>query len=202
MDSAAALPLPTRLAGVTVNVLDSFGPSRPAGLIFVSPTQVNFVVPMLTASGTAIVTVTRDGATVAQALVQIVPFAPGIFTANANGRGVPAAQALHVKPNGATAAEPVFQCGSTPGSCVPAPIDLGGDSEQVYLLLYGTGVRNCGSTTVQIGGVDAKVTGSQAQGEYGGLDQVIPRQLAGRGEVGLTLQACGSAANPVLIHIR
>jgi uncharacterized protein (TIGR03437 family) len=87
---------------------------------------------------------------------------------------------------------------------VPAPIELG-PAEQVYLLLYATGVRNCGSPGVQIGNLDAKVTGSQAQSQFPGLDQVnvlLPLQLAGRGEVPVTLQACGRTANTVRIAIQ
>lgn len=69
---------------------------------------------------------------------------------------------------------------------MPVPINLGSDTEQVYLLLYATGVRNCELPGAQIDNVDAKVAGSQAQGQFPGLDQVnviLPRKLAGRGEV-------------------
>jgi uncharacterized protein (TIGR03437 family) len=202
-EGAGGLPLPTRLAGVSVSFTDSVGLTMPAGLIFVSPSQVNFVVPAVS-SGAAVATLSRNGTTVAQGLVQILPFAPGIFTANADGKGVPAAQAVHVKPDGSQVVQPVYQCGTAPGSCVPAPIELG-PAEQVYLLLYATGVRNCGSPGVQIGNLDAKVTGSQAQSQFPGLDQVnvlLPLQLAGRGEVPVTLQACGRTANTVRIAIQ
>ncbi|HTS65405.1 MAG TPA: FG-GAP-like repeat-containing protein [Candidatus Acidoferrales bacterium] len=201
---ADTLPLPTRLAGVSLNFTDSLGLNMPAALIFISPSQVNFVVPGVS-TGAAVATLSRNGATVAQAIVQILPFAPGIFTANADGKGVPAAQALHLKPDGSRILEPVYQCGTAPGSCVPVPINLGSEPEQVYLLLYATGVRNCQLPGVQIGNADATVAASQPQGQFPGLDQVnviLPRQLAGRGEVPLTLQACGRTANAVSIAIQ
>jgi len=49
---AASLPLPVTLAGVTVRVRDSVDNERLAPLFFVSPGQINYLVP----SGTAICT--------------------------------------------------------------------------------------------------------------------------------------------------
>ena len=43
--AAETLPLPTELAGTTVTVRDSQGTSRLASLLFVSPNQVNYVMP-------------------------------------------------------------------------------------------------------------------------------------------------------------
>lgn len=202
--TASETTLPTRLAGVTLTFTDSLGLTSPASLIFVSPAQVNFVVPVVS-TGPAVATLNLNGKTVAQSLVQILPFAPGIFTANADGKGVPAAQALRVTQDGSRSSLPVFQCGTAPGSCASVPIDLGPATDRVYLSLYATGVRNCSYTTVQIGGIDAQVTGSQAQGQFPGLDQVnllLPRLLEGKGEVPLTLSACGTTSNTVRITIR
>lgn len=204
IEFAGAQTLPTSLAGISVTIMDFLGQSRPARLFYASPAQVNFIVPAATASGTAVISVTRDSKVVAQALTQIFPFAPGIFTANSDGRGVPAAQALHVKANGEQVSQPVFRCGSAPGSCVPEPINIDA-AEQVYLMLYATGVRRCTSVTVRVGDMDARVTAAQEQGQYPGLDQVnvlLPPQLAGRGDVDVTVQACGVIANVVRINIR
>src|SRR5580704_9779107 len=55
-----SLPLPTTLAGVTVQVQDSAGATRPAPLFYVSPTQINFEIPAGTALGEAKVTVTNS----------------------------------------------------------------------------------------------------------------------------------------------
>jgi len=91
---------------------------------------------------------------------------------------------------------------------VPVPIDLGPETEQVYLSLYGTGIRVLPSpevATIQIGGIDAPVTYVGAQGYYIGLDQInvkLPRSLAGRGEVDVLLMVDGKPANPLKINIR
>src|SRR5205085_6231361 len=54
---ASGVPLPGTLAGVALKVKDSAGAERSASLIFVAPTQINFVVPQGTAPGTATITV-------------------------------------------------------------------------------------------------------------------------------------------------
>src|SRR5262249_17822038 len=48
---ATTLPLPTELAGTTVKVKDSAGAERLAPLFSVSPTQVNYQIPVGTAAG-------------------------------------------------------------------------------------------------------------------------------------------------------
>ena len=52
---ATTLPLPTTLGGVSVQVTDSLNTARPALLIFVSPSQINFIVPTGVATGMATV---------------------------------------------------------------------------------------------------------------------------------------------------
>src|SRR6202011_3036108 len=43
--AAQSAPWPTNLGGITVDVQDSGSMSRPAGLLFVSPGQINFQIP-------------------------------------------------------------------------------------------------------------------------------------------------------------
>jgi uncharacterized protein (TIGR03437 family) len=90
---------------------------------------------------------------------------------------------------------------------VATPIDLGEASEKTYLMLFGTGIRGSSLAYVNadIGGVKVPVLGVAAQGQYQGLDQVnveLPRQLIGKGEVDVNINACSSRANPVRIHVR
>src|SRR5260370_2811914 len=56
-ESAHSLPLPTSLGGASVSVMDSAKVSRLAPLFYVSPNQINFVVPDSTATGMATVTI-------------------------------------------------------------------------------------------------------------------------------------------------
>jgi hypothetical protein len=57
---AATTPLPTALANTSIRVRDSAGVERLAPLFFVSPTQINFLVPAGVANGASIFTVIRS----------------------------------------------------------------------------------------------------------------------------------------------
>jgi len=95
--SVTTTPLPTTLAGTTARVKDSAGVERPAQLFFVSPAQVNFLMPAGLANGAATVTVTGGDGSVSTGVAPISATAPGMFAANANGQGVAAGVALRVK---------------------------------------------------------------------------------------------------------
>ena len=197
--AATSVPLPTTLAGVSVRVRDSAGVERLAPLFFVSPQQINFQVPTGTANGAATLTVST-GAT---GTLNITRSAPGLFTANANGQGVPAAVVLRVRANGAQSFEPLARLENN--HFVPAPIDLGAAGEQVFLVLFGTGLRFQQTITASVGGTSAAVLFTGAVTGLAGLDQVnlaLPRTLIGRGEVDVTLRVDGVNANAVRVSVR
>jgi uncharacterized protein (TIGR03437 family) len=201
-------PLPTALAGVSVKVRDSAGTERPALLWFVSPEQINFYIPDGTRTGAATVSVERQGQAVATGALPIEPVAPALFSMNANGQGVAAGIAVHAKPDGSQSWEYVFVLGCAVGSCVAKPIDLGPESEQVVLQLYGTAIRGrslLAAVSATIGGVNAPVEYAGAVAGFTGLDQVnlrVPRGLMGRGEVNIVLTADGRASNTVTVSIK
>ncbi len=201
-------PLPTNLGGTQITVTDSAGASRLAPLFFVSPTQVNYLVPAGTAAGTATVTITSWSGVVSRGTVQINPVAPGLFTANSSGRGVPAAVVERIRANGSRSTEPVSQFDTTQNQFVPVPIDLGAESDQVFLSAFGTGFRfrsSLSAVTATIGGTAAEVTFAGDQGGFVGLDQAnirIPRSLLNRGEVDVVLTVDGQPANTVRINIK
>ncbi len=208
---AGALPLPLELVGTRVTVRDSAGDERQAPLFFASHSQVNYLMPAETAAGVATVSITSGNGTVFIEAVEILPVAPGLFAANGDGQGVAAAVALRVKADGSTSYEPVAQFDGAQGRYVASPVELGGEDDRVYLLLFGTGIRSApdfGSletVRVTIGGVDAQVTYAGAQGGFAGLEQVnllLPRSLAGRGEMDVTLMVDGRVANTVRLHVR
>jgi len=87
---ATSVPLPTELLGTRVEVADSRGTSRAALLFFVSPGQINYLIPAGTATGTARVTVTSGAGGTAGGTVEIERVAPALYTANARGTGVAA----------------------------------------------------------------------------------------------------------------
>lgn len=205
---ADTTPLPTTLAGTTVKVRDSLGVERLAPLFFVSSSQINYLLPSGTATGTATITVTSGNGTLSVGTVQIAPVAPGLFTANASGQGVPAAGVFRLKADGTQSNEPVAQFDTATGRFVAVPIDLGPEGEQVFLILFGTGFRAASSlnnVTARIGGTNAEVLFAGSQGGFAGLDQTnlrIPRSLAGRGEVDVVLTVDGKPANTVRINIK
>jgi uncharacterized protein (TIGR03437 family) len=198
--STPSVNLPTTLGGVTATVTDSAKVARTAPLIYVSPSQVNFLVPAGTAAGPA--TVTLGGAT--GGTVQVAPVAPGLFALG--GTSVAAATAERYSLEGADLGPvSVFDCSS--GTCKVAPIAMDGQSN-VFLTLYGTGIRgesNLANITAAIGGISGvPVQYAGAQGQFQGFDQVniqLPAQLKGAGTVNLTLTVDGQASNAVQIAV-
>ena len=203
---APGLPLPTTLGGTTIKVRDSAGTERGAPLFFVSPTQINYQMPAGLASGAAVMTVTNQTGTVSFGSVLIAPVAPGLFTASASGNGLAAALVQRMHNGILQPFEPVAQFDGT--QYVARPIDLGPEGDQAFLILFGTGIRNHSglpAVTARVGGLDAQVTFAGAQGGFAGLDQVnvlLPRSLAGRGEVDVVLTVNGQTANTVKVSIR
>lgn len=205
---ANTTPLPTNLAGTTVKVRDSAGVERLSPLFFVAPTQVNYLIPPETATGAATITITSGGGAISIGAAQIANVAPGFFTANASGQGVPSAVAIRVRQDGSQSVEPVAQFDQAQNRFVPLPIDLGPPADQVILVMFGTGMRNVSSpaaAALTIGGVKADVLYVGAQGGYVGLDQInaqLPRSLIGRGEVDVALTLDSRSANTVRISVK
>ena len=199
---ASATPLPTMLAGFEIIVTDSTGVDRPAGIVGVFPGQSNFVIPAATAPGTATFTVRRDGAVVALTTVEIELVAPGIFALSPSR--VPAGFALIVAADGTQTTQPLFQLGDQ-GIFEPLPIDLSDDTQQVFLLLFATGVRgrpDLSDVSAEVAGVPVAMLFAGPQGEFEALDQLnlgpLPReQLSGRGKVDLKLSVGEPIANLV-----
>jgi uncharacterized protein (TIGR03437 family) len=202
--------LPTLLAGTTVKVTDSAGTERASQLWFVSPAQINYYIEEGTAIGAATVKVSNQTGVVAMDTLQIDAVAPGLFSMNANGQGVAAAVAVWAKPDDSQTWQYVFAEPCIPGSCVPTPLDRRPDTDRMYLLLYGTGIRGRSSLALEdvsatIGGMNAPVDYAGPVAGYTGLDQVnlrVPPRLAGSGEVNVVLVVDGKKSNTVTINIR
>jgi uncharacterized protein (TIGR03437 family) len=211
MQSASTNPLPEEMLGVSVRVSDAAMVERPSGLFFIrggSNGQINFVVPNGTANGMATARVVLFGQTISQGTFTIVSVQPAIFTANANGRGVAAAQAFRVRGDGSSGYEDIIRFDPGSSTFVPIPIDLGPETDQVFLVLYGTAFRNrtsLAAVTAQIGGANAQVLDALAHPDYVGLDQAnirINRALAGRGNVDVILTVDSVTANTVQINVK
>jgi uncharacterized protein (TIGR03437 family) len=203
----APMPLPLSLGETGVTLIDSTGAALAAHLISASPDQVNFQLPAAAANGPAALLVTSGGAPVAVGGTNVATVAPGLFSAGADGQGVASAFITLQHPGGASSSSLAFVC--LPGGiCTSLPIDLGDEGDQAFVTLYGTGIRGRSSlagVSCTIGGIDAPVRAAQPHDSYPGLDEIVvllPRTLAGAGEVGVVLNVDGATANVVTLNFR
>ena len=186
-----------------MSIVDSAGANWQAPLLYVSPTKINCLIPDGVALGAATVTVAPATGPPQSAQIQVASVAPGVFTLN--DAGLVMATVLRVSGDQQTY-EDVYQTDDS-GAIVARPIDLGPDTDQLFLLVNGTGFRAAGTnqTSVSINGVDAPVSSAGSQGTLPGVDQAtasIPRSLVGSGSVALVLTAAGQTANTVNLTIQ
>ena len=202
--TAVTTPYPTSLAGTTVTLTDSRGTQLLAPLYFVSPGQVNFLIPSNIAFGLATLTVTNPNGATASTIILITRTSPGLFSANASGQGVAAALIQRVRADSSQSIENVAVFDSNAKVYVPSPIVIGADS--LYLQLYGTGIRyvpTLSKVTCTIGGINAQVLYASAAPGFSGLDQVnvvVPGSLAGAGTVNVVITVDGQTSNVVTLN--
>jgi uncharacterized protein (TIGR03437 family) len=183
---ASTTPLPLELAGTKVRVNGVLAP-----LFFVAPGQVNFLVPAGVQTGSAVIEIVSSTGAISRGTVTLASAAASLFTSNATGTGAPAAVATKDGVN-------FTAVGNADGS--PNPVDAGD-----YLVLFGTGLRNASATAVKvtIGGREAAVQYSGAQGGFAGLDQLNTQVPAGvTGVVDLIVSINSKAANVVKVKVR
>ena len=167
---------PTSVGGVRVTVN-----GRAAQIFFISPAQINFLVPPQTETGTAEVIVTNSENFPARGTVSILRAAPGIFTKTGDGIG----EGLIL--NADTLQEGPFD-------------PTGGD---LRLTIFATGARNAAVTTVSIGGRIVNSEAAVSSNTLPGLDEVhvrVPADLRGAGTVNLSVTSDGRDSNPVTIN--
>ncbi len=205
----ATLPLKTTLGGRSLLVRDSAGTESPAILLFVSPTQINYITPIgLPLFGRVVAKLVDESGNVLKVGFHSVNrVSPSIFTADANGRGAPAASVVRAS-SGYQVYESVAEFDQIQQKAVPATIDLGPESEIVVLALFGTGWRQVAKLAdvhINIGGIDCPAEFAGKQTTVEGLDQInvrLPRTLIGKGDVTLQLDIGGSRANPVQLKFK
>lgn len=191
--SATSLPLPKSLGGTTVTVN-----GVAADLLYVSPTQINYLFPGNISPGAATVEVKVNNVVVGRGVATVEMVAPGFFTITADGKGIPAGYSTFDN----VTLKQIFNPNGT-----SRPIEAGTAQRPSYLVLFGTGFRKrSGLTNVQvrIGGIIAQVDYAGQQSSYVGLDQlniVIPTGARGSGEVDLVLTVDGRVANKVRVNI-
>lgn len=150
------------LGGVSVTVTGAA-----AQLIYVSPGQINFVLPQGAATGDAIEYSINNNGIVTKGTAKISDAGPGVFTYGSQGSGSAAATCQAVSSDN----PPVVTYGLPP--CA-----VSDDTNQRFLNIYLTGVRNAASGTITLvygpSGSQTTVTPQYVgpQGTYPGLDQI------------------------------
>lgn len=170
----------------------------PVPWFFVSPGQGSFLVPSGLPAANMALKLTFGDRRVSYPTT-IAPTSPGVFTANGNGQGVPAAVILRVAPDNTRTTEFPFVAGSAGFDA--APIRFGQD--RLFLDLYMTGVRGSNSVSINIEGETITPLFAGAQPQFIGLDQVtfeLPRSLAGTGRRSVIVTAGGVASNRVELN--
>jgi uncharacterized protein (TIGR03437 family) len=197
---------PTTLGGTTLTLVDSSDTSYQAQLFFVSSGQVNYYVPSNVQPGPATITVQSGDSTLTTGIVYIQQVMPGLYTANANGQGAPAAIALIQHADGSpTTSLLTYSCsGST---CTPSALSPS-STDSLYIELFGTGIRHAtslASVTATVNGQSVPVQYAGAAPGYTGEDQVniqVPSSLYQSGTVSLVVTADGQASNTVTLNLQ
>ncbi len=198
----------TDLNATSLRIRDSAGKATIAQLLYVSPEQVNFVMPPGLSNGNGMLTLFRPDGTAPSSPLRLAAVAPGLFTADANGKGAAAGVAIRVAADNSQVSQPLAQFDSSRNKYIAAPIDLGSPSDKVFLVLFGTGFRHysvSSAITVTVGGETSGVSFAGAQGVFPGVDQLnvlLPNSVAGRGEVDVVITVDGIIANPIVVHIK
>jgi uncharacterized protein (TIGR03437 family) len=190
---AAGSSYPTTLGGASVTLA-----GVPCPLWYVSPGQINFAVPVGIPPGRYTIT---TGSAASEVLIADV--SPGIFTLKGDGTGVPLTAMTAVLSDGSTLPLSAYQCSAA--GCAATAIDLPANVTDLYLILYGTGIRYHTTISATIGGAPAPVEYVGAQSQFPGLDQVnlhLRGQIHLSGSQALSLKVDGIESNTVQILFR
>jgi len=201
-----APPLPGTLGETTLTLAGATVP-----LFFVSPNQINFQVPYFTTlTGPSAQTLTiTQGSLTTSVRVTVKPFAPGVFTTNAQGTGQAAALIAGT-------------------ASIPAPVGTFSGSRPAkrgeFVSVFCTGLGDLANRptigqpaptnplattrtnpTVTVGGINAPVSFSGLAPGFVGLYQVniqIPDNAPTGNAVATMLSIGGVSANPVTIAVQ
>lgn len=163
---------PLTVAGTTVSVN-----GRKAQMFFVSPTEVQFVVPQSTEIGMADVRVTNLDGFQSRTDVSITPVAPGIFTMNGDGFG-----------EGVILNADTLQSG---------PFDPGNGN--LRLSIFATGIKDALRVSVTATGHPLTLESINPSPDLPGLDEIhvlVPATFQGAGKLDLAVRADNHVSNP------
>ena len=196
--------LPTSLAGIRVEITDSAGISRLAGIYWVAGGwgQVNFVVPEASAPGRGQMTLLRNDGSRLSTNITIADTSPG-FRTGTSCAGPAEGEAIQSFSNGRTSTTPMVSCKWWYCSTLVVPVSADSTTK---VRLMAVGFRHAASAkdiVVTVAGKRVQVL-SYGPTEDPGMDQVtiaIPKSMRGLGETDLIAHLNGRIANVVRIRI-
>ena len=198
----AGQPHPFGLA-VRVEIIDNAGVVHSTRLFYTNPTQINFFIPDEVMPGRAAALLLHDGEIVGSSRLIVNAVSPGLFSANGTGEGVGLIVAIREVTDDSRQQVDVFRFDDEAGVRVGVPIDL--DLGEVYLRLYGTGIRRAGLVEATVRGESVPVLDFAPVSGLLGVDQVnigpLSSSLADAGEVAVMITADGIASNEVTIVV-
>jgi uncharacterized protein (TIGR03437 family) len=177
-DWVAPGQIPTTLGGCSVTVN-----GVPAMMQYVSPGQINFIVPNGVGSGQATVMV-NNGAQMMTGNVVAGTAGPGMFALNGMGMG-----------EGAMLNATMWRMG---------PFSTSTNGQPTYVAIYATGLDLSTNPTVTIGGMPAEVMWFGNAPGYAGLQQInitLPAGIAGVGRAPVMVTSNGQASNVTSMHV-
>lgn len=192
--AATSIPLPTELDGVTIDVVTPDASTLRAQLFYISPGQINFLVPDSAGSGNAELVVSMHGNEVAHGSISISNAAPAIFSQSFDGKGLPAGFSTY----DGVLLEPLV---NSDGS--PRILQTGTPWKPNHLTMFGTGLRNAAGLKVRLGSQEIAPGYAGAQGTFEGLDQInVPlSSFTGSGLTDITIVSGDQSSNTTQVLI-
>lgn len=181
--------LPTEVAGTRVEIN-----GKAVGLIFVSPGQINCVLPDGSATGRLDVLVRSGTGVKSRGVVDVEAVAPGLFTVNASGTGPGSIL------NAITFAQAPF---------LVETLEIPGDDQRTRLAVYGTGIRGAEQVTATVTDdrkqvIEVEIQYAGPAPGFFGLDQiniVLPADLDGSDDASLTVVCDSIPSKPVTFSL-
>jgi uncharacterized protein (TIGR03437 family) len=195
---------PLSLGRISVQVTDSLGVTRAAGMLWSSAGwgQTNFVIPKDAAVGPAVMTIVRDDGSRSSSNITIADTAPGFLTGH-SCRGPAVGSATEIFRDGRTSTTVLSTCSGIHCQTVPIPMRSGAVTR---VGIASSGFRHAGSAQdieVTIAGVRVPVV-SYGAGKDPGQDLLtieIPDTLRGLGEIDMIGHVNGRPSNVVRIYL-
>jgi uncharacterized protein (TIGR03437 family) len=195
---------PLKLGGISIQVTDALGVTRPAGIFWASEGwgQTNFVIPDQSAVGPARMTVVRQDGSTTGTNISIADTAPGFVTGH-SCRGPAMGSATQVFADGRTSTTKISSCKGFDCRTIAVPVAAGATTR---VRIFSSGFRHTRSASeieMRIAGVRVPVV-SFGPTDNPGQDQVtleIPSRLYGIGETDLICHLNGRISNATRIRI-